>query len=72
MALYQQIWNLRHCLHLVLIEKFQWFISVLSDEIYNSEGEQKGLSDKDIWFDRVLPKMKEAFLGLLIVFTEEK
>lgn len=47
-------------------------ISVLSDEIYNSEGEQKGLSDKDIWFDRVLPKMKEAFLGLLIVFTEEK
>lgn len=46
-------------------------ISVLSDEIYNSDGEQKGLSDKDIWFDRVLPKMKEAFISLVELFCKE-
>ena len=45
-------------------------ISVLSDEIYNSEGDQKGLSDKDVWFDMVLPKMAEAFVGLVELFCE--
>ena len=47
-------------------------ISVLSDEIYNSEGEQKGLSDKDVWFEMVLPKMAEAFNRLIELFCEEK
>ena len=46
-------------------------LSVLSDEIYSSEGEHKGLSDKEIWFDRVLPKMEEAFISLIELFGEE-
>lgn len=46
-------------------------ISVLSDEIYNSEGEQKGLSDKDIWYYEVLPKMQEAFIALVELFADE-
>ena len=46
-------------------------ISVLSDEIYSSEGEHKGLSDKDIWFGNVLPKMEEAFTALVELFCEE-
>lgn len=46
-------------------------ISVLSDEIYNSEGEQKGLSDKDVWFNMVLPKMAEAFKGFVELVCEE-
>lgn len=46
-------------------------ISVLSDEIYNSEGDQKGLSDKDVWFNMVLPKMAEAFKGFVELVCEE-
>ena len=46
-------------------------ISVLSDEIYSSEGEQKGLSDKDVWFYNVLPKIEEAFITLVELFCEE-
>lgn len=45
-------------------------ISVLSDEIHNSEGDYKGLSDKDIWFSKVLPKMTEAFETIIKVVTE--
>lgn len=45
-------------------------ISVLSDEIFSSEGEQKGLSDKDIWFSKVLPKMAEAFTALVEFFCD--
>lgn len=45
-------------------------ISVLSDEIHNSEGDYKGLSDKDIWFGKVLPKMTEAFETIIKVVTE--
>jgi uridine phosphorylase len=45
-------------------------ISVLSDEIHNSEGDYKGLSDKDIWFGKVLPKMSEAFETIIKVVTE--
>lgn len=45
-------------------------ISVLSDEIHNSEGNYKGLSDKDIWFSKVLPKMTEAFETIIKVVTE--
>lgn len=44
-------------------------ISVLSDEIHNSEGDYKGLSDKEIWFNKVLPKMTEAFESLITVFS---
>lgn len=40
-------------------------ISVLSDEIHNSEGDYKGLSDKEIWFNKVLPKMSEAFEAVI-------
>ncbi len=46
-------------------------ISILSDEIYNSEGDQKGLSDKQIWFDMVLPKCKEAFKCLVELFSSK-
>ncbi len=45
-------------------------ISVLSDEIHNSKGEYKGLSDKEIWFDKVLPKMSEAFEALIEIATK--
>lgn len=45
-------------------------ISVLSDEIHNSVGDYKGLSDKDIWFGKVLPKMTEAFETIIKVVTE--
>ena len=45
-------------------------ISVLSNEIHNSEGDYKGLSDKDIWFSKVLPKMTEAFETIIKVVTE--
>jgi len=45
-------------------------ISVLSDEIHNAEGDYKGLSDKEIWFDKVLPKMAEAFNALIKIATE--
>lgn len=44
-------------------------ISVLSDEIHNSKGDYKGLSDKEIWFNKVLPKMAEAFESLITVFS---
>ena len=46
-------------------------ISVLSDEIYSAEGDQKGLSDKEVWFDKVLPQMAEAFHALVELFCEK-
>ena len=45
-------------------------ISILSDEIHNSEGDYKGLLDKDIWFSKVLPKTTEAFETIIKVVTE--
>lgn len=47
-------------------------ISVLSDEILDSEGDFKGLSDKEIWFNRVLPKATEAFESLIQVAIQLK
>lgn len=46
-------------------------ISVLSDEIHNSEGDYKGLSDKEIWFNKVLPKMAEAFDAIIKIATAQ-
>lgn len=40
-------------------------ISVLSDEICDSGDEYKGLSDKEIWFNKVLPKMPVAFNAIV-------
>lgn len=40
-------------------------ISVLSDEICDSGDEYKGLSDKEIWFNKVLPKMPVAFNAII-------
>jgi len=47
-------------------------ISVLSDEIYNSEGDKKGLSDKEIWFGKVLPKMRECFSCIIELFAKNE
>lgn len=47
-------------------------ISVLSDEIYGVSGDQKGLSDKDVWFCKVLPKAQIAFSALLEVFAKDE
>ncbi len=46
-------------------------ISVLSDEIHNSEGDYKGLSDKEIWFNKVLPKMSEAFEAVIKIAIDK-
>ena len=45
-------------------------ISLLSDEIHNSQEQYKGLSDKEILFDKVLPKMSEAFKALIEIATK--
>ena len=45
-------------------------VSVLSDEIYNSDGEQKGLSDKTIWFEKVLPRMTDVFKTLINIWLQ--
>ena len=42
-------------------------VSVLSDEICDSGDEYKGLSDKDIWFKKVLPMMPVAFESIVSV-----
>lgn len=48
-------------------------ISLLSDEIHSAEGEEfKGLSNEDIWFQKVLPGCDSAFHILLQVFSKEK
>lgn len=47
-------------------------VSILSDEIYGVSGNQKGLSDKDIWFYKVLPKAQVAFATLLEVFYKDE
>lgn len=44
-------------------------LSILSDEIQEDEGDApKGLSDKDIWFNKVLPKMLVAFNNIVEVY----
>lgn len=46
-------------------------LSILSDEIQEDEGDApKGLSDKDIWFDQVLPKMLVAFNNIVEVYED--
>ena len=47
-------------------------ISILSDEIHNSEGEFKGLSDKDIWFKLVLPNAVAVFDNLVKLFSKRR
>ena len=47
-------------------------LSILSDEIHNSEGEFKGLSDKDIWFKLVLPHAVDVFDNLIKLFSQKK
>lgn len=42
-------------------------VSVLSDEISDSGDEYKGLSDKDVWFKKVLPMMSVAFESIVSV-----
>jgi purine-nucleoside phosphorylase len=45
-------------------------ISLLSDEIHSAQGEKfKGLSDKQIWFDKVLPACNQAFMAVLNVLS---
>lgn len=47
-------------------------ISVLSDEIHSDIwSEHKGLSDKDVWFNLVLPTFEKIFYWLVKVFSEE-
>jgi len=46
-------------------------VSVLSDEIHKDEGDgPKGLSDKEVWFNLVLPAFRMIFDILPEVFSE--
>jgi len=45
-------------------------VSMLSDDIHEKGDGPKGLSDKDIWFDVVLPTFKDIFDAITEVFIE--
>jgi hypothetical protein len=48
-------------------------VSLVSDEVYTAaEEKDRGLSDRDVWFDKVLPGALTAFNTIVDLMTRDE